>query len=71
MLDINDLQKINNLLIKEGFNVSNSKFLNNIKEDEELILVAKLGQSQYKDLVELSIKLDLLEKKLFGLILIN
>ena len=70
-LEINQLEKINELLIKKGYKISNNKLLNNFKEDEELILVAKLGQSSYLDLVEISNKLDLLEKKLFGLILIN
>lgn len=69
-LDINQIQKINDLLIEEGFNISNSSLLNNFEDDEELILVAKSGQSTYKDLAEISNKLTLLEKQLFGLILI-
>ena len=69
-MDINQIQKINDLLIEEGFNISNSSLLNNFEDDEELILVAKSGQSTYKDLAEISNKLTLLEKQLFGLILI-
>ena len=69
-LDINQIQKINDLLIEEGFSISNSSLLNNFEDDEELILVAKSGQSTYKDLAEISNKLTLLEKQLFGLILI-
>ena len=69
-LDINQIQKINDLLIEEGFSISNSSLLNNFEDDEELILVAKSGQSTYKDLAEISNKLSLLEKQLFGLILI-